>query len=74
MEIGLSSIRLQRRLGVEAETMDYLIWNASFDTTIAQDLLADSEIKCADFLASIPVMTAFYEENKRNPYFYVIIG
>ena len=38
-----------------------------FDTTIAQDLLADSEIKCADFLASIPVMTAFYEENKRNP-------
>lgn len=73
-EIGLSSIRLQRRLGVEAETMDYLIWNASFDTTIAQDLLADSEIKCADFLASIPVMTAFYEENKRNPDFYVKIG
>ena len=42
---GLSSIRLQRRLGVEAETIDYLTWNATFDTTIAQKLLEGSGIQ-----------------------------
>lgn len=73
-EKGLSSIRLQRKLGVEAETIDYLMWNATFDTTIAQDLLADSGICCADFLESIPAMTAFYEENKNNPDYHIKIG
>ena len=73
-EKGLSSIRLQRKLGVEVETIDYLTWNASFDVTTAQELLAGSGIHCADFLASIPIMTAFYEENKKNPDFHIKIG
>ena len=71
---GLSSIRLQRKLGVEAETIDYLLWNATFDTRIAQRLLEGSGISCADFLHSIPSMTAFYEENKKNPDFHIKIG
>ncbi|WP_318615954.1 SDR family oxidoreductase [Sporosarcina sp. YIM B06819] len=73
-EKGLSSIRLQRKLGVEAQTMDYLTWNATFDTAIAQKLLAGSGISCADFLQSIPSMTAFYEDNKNNPDFHIKIG
>ena len=72
-EKGLSSIRLQRKLGVEVETIDYLTWNATFDVSIAQELLAGSGIDCADFLTSIPAMTVFYEENKRNPDFHVKI-
>lgn len=72
-EKGLSSIRLQRKLGVEVETIDYLTWNATFDVTIAQELLSGSGIYCADFLTSIPAMTMFYEQNKRNPDFYVKI-
>ncbi len=71
---GLSSIRLQRKLGVEAETIDYLLWNATFDTRIAQGLLERSGISCADFLDSIPSMTAFYVENKKNPDFHIKIG
>lgn len=71
---GLHSIRLQRKLGVEAQTIDYLVWNATFDTAIAQMLLEGSGISCADFLQSIPSMTAFYEENKKNPDFHIQIG
>jgi nucleoside-diphosphate-sugar epimerase len=71
---GLSSIRLQRKLGVEAETIDYLMWNATFDTTIAQKLLEGSGIGCADFLQCIPYMTAFYEKNKKNPDYHIKIG
>ena len=65
-EKGLTSKRLQRKLGVEVETLDYLTWNASFDTTIAEQLLQDSGIHCADFIRSIPMMVCFYNENKSN--------
>jgi thioester reductase-like protein len=73
-ERGLSSIRLQRRLGVEAETLDYMMWDATFDTTVAEVLLKGSGIQCADFLASIPSMTAFYEKNKKNNDYHIKIG
>ncbi|MEK5040879.1 SDR family oxidoreductase [Sporosarcina sp. FSL K6-3457] len=73
-QTGLSSIRLQRKLGVEAETIDYLLWNGTFDTWNAQRLLEGSGISCADFLESIPSMTAFYEKNKKNPDFHIKIG
>jgi len=73
-ERGLTSIRLQRRLGVEAETLDYMMWDATFDTTVAEELLQGSGIQCADFLASIPSMTAFYEKNKKNSDFHIKIG
>ncbi|HJF32758.1 MAG TPA: SDR family oxidoreductase [Sporosarcina psychrophila] len=73
-EKGLTSIRLQRRLGVEAETLDYMMWNATFDTTVAERLLEGSGIECADFLESIPSMTAFYEKNKKNNEYHIKIG
>lgn len=72
-EKGLSIKKLQQKLGVEAETLDYLSWNASFDTTIAQRLLTGSGIQCADFITSIPTMVQFYNENKRNIDFHVAI-
>jgi len=73
-EIGLTSKRLQRKLGVEAETLDYLSWSASFDTTIAEHLLLESGIHCADFIESIPMMVDFYNKNKSNPGFHIAIG
>lgn len=71
---SLKSVSLQRFLGVEAETLDYLTWNAHFDTTNAQQLLAGSEIHCADFLETIPTMVKFYELHKFNKKFHVKIG
>lgn len=73
-EKGLSSIRLQKRLGVEAQTLDYMMWNATFDTAVAERLLDGSGINCADFLESIPSMTAFYEKNKKNIDYHIKIG
>lgn len=73
-EKGLSSIRVQRTLGVEAETIDYLTWNATFDTTNAERLLRGSSISCADFLDSIPSMAAFYKKNKKNIDYHINIG
>lgn len=72
-EKGLASKRLQQKLNVEVETLDYLTWNATFDTTIAEQLLMDSGISCADFLDSIPSMTAFYNNNKDNADFHIPI-
>ena len=70
---GLMSKRLQRRLGVEEETLDYLTWNAVFDTMIAEQLLEGSGIQCADFVRSIPSMAVFYNENKGNADFHTLI-
>ncbi|MFJ8261736.1 SDR family oxidoreductase [Rummeliibacillus sp. NPDC094406] len=62
--LGIHTIR--KKLGVEYEALDYLTWNASFDTTIANTLLKDSGIKCADFINTIPTMIQYYEEHKNN--------
>ncbi|WP_438316599.1 SDR family oxidoreductase [Sporosarcina sp. FA9] len=70
---ALTSKRIQQMLGVEAETLDYLTWNAMFDTTIADRLLEESEIHCADFIKSIPAMTVFYNQNKNNADFHIKI-
>ena len=74
-EKGLASIRLQRRLGVEAETLDYL--------TVGCDVRYDScrsatarkrDTAVLIFLTSIPSMTAFYEKNKKNSDYHIKIG
>lgn len=70
---GLASKRLQQKLGVEVETLDYLTWNATFDTAVAERLLAGSAIHCADFIHSIPAMAAFYNEHKNDASFHVTI-
>ena len=72
-EKGLTSKQLQRKLGVEVETLDYLTWNAEFDTKIAEELIKDSGIQCADFIASIPSMSKFYNENKHRAEFHIPI-
>lgn len=73
-ERSLSFVSLQRLLGVEAETLDYLTWKGNFDTSVAEELLQGSGIQCADFLESVPVMTAFYEKNKKNKAYHIKIG
>lgn len=72
--VSLKSVALQRFLGVEAETLDYLTWNARFDTVNAQRLLEGTAIECADFLETIPAMVKFYELHKYDKKFHVKIG
>ncbi|MGE7624831.1 SDR family oxidoreductase [Viridibacillus sp. NPDC096237] len=70
---SMSILPIRKALGVEYETLDYLTWNASFDTKIAERLLAESSVQCADFVGSIPTMVEFYKEHKRNKGFQVQI-
>ncbi|TWT04813.1 SDR family oxidoreductase [Planomicrobium sp. CPCC 101079] len=62
--LALSPVR--KLLGVEAETLDYLTWHASFDTRIAESLLSGSGICCADFLETMPEMVSFYQRHKKD--------
>lgn len=63
---SLSAAPVRKMLRVESETLDYLTWNASFDTANAQKLLAGSGIFCADFLKTIPAMVKFYNDHKKD--------
>jgi len=72
-KIGLSFKFLRQKLGVEAETLDYLTWNATFDITVADQLLTNSNIECADFITSIPMMVYFYNGHKDNVNYHVKI-
>ena len=69
--LGIHAIR--KKLGVEYEALDYLTWNASFDTTVATTLLKDSGIECADFIQTIPTMIQYYEEHKNNQIYQIQI-
>ncbi|MGX9133460.1 SDR family oxidoreductase [Rummeliibacillus sp. JY-2-4R] len=62
--LGIQSIR--KKLGVEYESLDYLTWNASFDTSNATSLLKDSGIECPDFIKTIPTMIEYYTAHKDN--------
>ncbi|MET0786054.1 MAG: SDR family oxidoreductase [Paenisporosarcina sp.] len=70
---GLNSKLLRKSLGVEKETLDYLTWGAQFDTTIATSLLKDSQIKCEDFIDTLPSMLSFYEKHKKDKQYHVVI-
>lgn len=65
--------KLQRYLQVEQESLDYFSWDATFDTTIAKQLLQKAEIDCPDFIATLPEMVSFYEKNKNKKEFHVKI-
>lgn len=69
--LALSPIR--KALRVEAETLDYLTWNAFFDTQNAERLLSGSNIRCADFLDSMPAMVSFYQRHKKEKKLHVAI-
>ncbi|WP_341202087.1 SDR family oxidoreductase [Planomicrobium okeanokoites] len=70
---GLKNKGVRKLLGVEMETLDYMDWPASFDTTGAERLLKGSGIQCADFLETMPEMVAFYELHKNDKSFQIPI-
>ncbi|TAA73128.1 SDR family oxidoreductase [Planococcus salinarum] len=65
---------VRKILGVEMETLDYMDWPASFDTSNAERLLAGSGIECADFLDSMPQMVAFYQLHKKDRNYHIPIS
>lgn len=71
--LGLKNKAIRRMLGVEMETLDYMDWPASFDTSVANRLLRDSGIQCADFLETMPEMVAFYKLHKKDKNFHITI-
>lgn len=76
IEIARSMMKiknLRKMLGVEIETLDYLTWNATFDSRQAQEILIKGNITCPDFIASIPSMVKFYNENKGNKLYQIEI-
>lgn len=72
-EMGMQFKAVRKFLGVEMETLDYMDWPASFDTSAAQELLSGSGIECADFLETMPEMVAFYEKHKQDRSFHIPI-
>lgn len=64
---------LQRKLGVEYESIDYFTWDAHFDTVIATDLLKGSGVECRDFIETLPAMVGYYEKNKGRQEYHVKI-
>ncbi|MFC4712615.1 SDR family oxidoreductase [Planococcus dechangensis] len=71
--LSMSIPAIRKYLGVEAETLDYMDWQAEFDTRRAEALLAGSGIECADFLETMPVMVAFYQQHKNDKNYHVAI-
>ncbi len=71
--IGLRNKPVRKMLGVEMETLDYMDWPASFDTSKAEELLKGSGIKCPDFLETMPAMVAFYKLHKNDKRFHIPI-
>ncbi|MBT2581774.1 SDR family oxidoreductase [Planococcus sp. ISL-109] len=71
--LSMSIPMVRKYLSVEAETLDYMDWQAKFDTQRAQALLQESDIKCADFLETMPAMVAFYKEHRADKNYQVPI-
>lgn len=57
---------IRKKLGVEQETLDYLTWNASFDTTETYHILQKGGITCPDFIQTMPKMIEFYLAHKEE--------
>lgn len=55
---------IRKYLGVEQETLDYLAWNAKFDTFEAVTILKKGSIACPDFILTMPRMIDFYLAHK----------
>ncbi|QMT16457.1 SDR family oxidoreductase [Planococcus maritimus] len=73
-KFSMSMPAIRKYLGVEAETLDYMDWQAHFDTQNALALLKESGIRPADFLETIPAMVAFYNEHKKDRAYHVTIA
>lgn len=70
---SVSLLPIRKFLQVEKETLDYLTWNSSFDTTNAEKILRKGEINCPDFIDSIPSMVRFYNKHKDDPTYHISI-
>lgn len=70
---AVSFYPIRKILQVEKETLDYLTWNATFDTTNAEAILSKWNITCPDFIQSIPTMITFYNHHKNDPSFHIPI-
>lgn len=70
---GMKAAAIRKYLRVEAETLDYMTWESSFDTAVATALLQDSGIRCADFLETMPAMVEFYKAHKHEENFQIPI-
>lgn len=64
---------VRKKLGVEQETLDYLTWNAAFDTTEAVAILEKGGITCPDFIQTMPKMIEFYNAHKEDESFQIQI-
>lgn len=62
---------VRKFLQVEKETLDYLTWNATFDTTNAESILEKGKITCPDFILSIPAMITFYNAHKDDSTYHI---
>ncbi|MFJ7825150.1 SDR family oxidoreductase [Psychrobacillus sp. NPDC096623] len=70
---AVSFYPIRKLLQVEKETLDYLTWYATFDTTNAEAILSKGNITCPDFIQSIPPMITFYNNHKHDPSFHIPI-
>jgi thioester reductase-like protein len=64
--ISLQVPLIRKKLGVERETLDYLTWNAKFDTSEAVAILKKGSIACPDFFQTMPRMIDFYLAHKED--------
>lgn len=65
-KVSLQVPLIRKKLGVEQETLDYLTWNAHFDTTEASAILTKGGIICPDFIDTMPIMINFYLAHKED--------
>lgn len=70
---SVSLYPIRKMLQVEKETLDYLTWHSSFDTTVADSILQTGNIRCPDFVESIPSMIRFYNKHKKDKSFHIPI-
>ncbi|MCS1383871.1 SDR family oxidoreductase [Lysinibacillus sphaericus] len=64
---------IRKKLGVEQETLDYLTWHATFDTTEAIAILQKGNIACPDFIQTMPKMVDFYLAHKEDENYHIQI-
>ncbi|MEI4769720.1 SDR family oxidoreductase [Psychrobacillus sp. FJAT-51614] len=70
---SVSVYPVRKLLQVEKETLDYITWDSSFDTTVAEGILKKGNINCPDFIESIPSMIRFYNKHKDDKSYHIQI-
>ncbi|MGE7950438.1 SDR family oxidoreductase [Lysinibacillus xylanilyticus] len=71
--VSLQVPLIRKNLGVEQESLDYLTWNAKFDTSEAVAILKKGGITCPDFIQTMPRMIDFYLAHKEDKIYQIEI-